>query len=158
MRKEFGLPSFSIHCQADKKTVEERYKKQNETEEIGEDAAAELEDSNKKSEKNRAEVEATFAESKGKVRLINISCDGSSETQVNNLKSHFSAKVIIVNHEKKLEVDTTLSNLAIKYNMLYLSVYQLIRSNISNNTAIGKSLVASKKPKSLAASSVVAND
>lgn len=158
MRSNFDLPSFSIHCQVDKKTVEDRFKKMNETEEINEDAAAELEESNKKAEKNKADVESTFAEFKGKVRIITLACDGSTETQVNNLKSHFSAKVIIVNHEKKLEVDTTLSNLAIKYNMVYLSVYQLIRAHIGNNTAIGKALVASRKKKNLTASSMVADD
>lgn len=61
----------------------------------------------------------------------------------------FSVKVILVNHEKRLEVDTPCSNLAIKYNMLYLSVYQLIKAHISQNTAIGKALVASKKIKPL---------
>lgn len=52
----FGLPSFAVHCTCDKKSVEERFKKANETEEIGEDAAAELEDSNKKAERNNNEV------------------------------------------------------------------------------------------------------
>lgn len=54
-----------------------------------------------------------------------------------------------MNHEKRLPVDTACSNLAIKYNMLYLSVYQLIRQHIKNQTAIGKLLAASKKPKTL---------
>jgi hypothetical protein len=39
----------------------------------------------------------------------------------------YSAKVVIVNHEKRLQVDTASSNIAIKYNMLYLSVHQLIK-------------------------------
>lgn len=50
----------------------------------------------------------------------------STETQEganNKLKSLFSAKVIIVNHDKRLDVDTQCSNLSIKYNMLYMSVY-----------------------------------
>lgn len=54
---EFGLPTFTIHCNADKKTIEERYKKANETEEISEDAQGELDDSNKRAEKQKAEVE-----------------------------------------------------------------------------------------------------
>jgi hypothetical protein len=64
-----------------------------------------------------------FIDANIKHKLINISTDGSLETTINGLKKHFSAKVIIVNHEKRLDVDTTCSNLAIKYNMLYLSVY-----------------------------------
>jgi hypothetical protein len=51
---------FNIHCICDKKCVEERYKKKNEVEELPEDAIAEIEDSNKKAEKLRVEVEQTF--------------------------------------------------------------------------------------------------
>jgi hypothetical protein len=123
INSQFGLPSFSIHCACEKKTAEERYKKKNETEEIPEDAGAELEESSKKAEKQRAEVEQTFASAKGKLGLITLNTDGSLETTLNNLRGLFSARVIIVNHEKQLDVDTTCSNLAIKYNMLYLSVY-----------------------------------
>jgi len=61
----------------------------------------------------------------------------------------FGYKVVIVNHEKRLPVDTACSNLAIKYNMLYLSVYQLIRMHVKKQTPIGKLLAASKKPKAL---------
>lgn len=80
---------------------------------------------------------------------MSISTDGSLETTLSNLRNNFSAKVIIVNHEKRLDVDTNCSNLAIKYNMLYLSVYQCIRMNICNNTPIGKELVASKKVRNI---------
>lgn len=40
--------------------------------------------------------------------------------QIGNI---FKARVILVNHEKRIDVDTACSNLAIKYNMLYVSVY-----------------------------------
>jgi len=152
MTREFGLPSFYIHAQCDKKTAEERWKKKNEAEEVSEDGAAELEDSAKKTEKQKAEVEAAFASSKSKMRYIApLSTDGSLETTLVNLRGYFAAKVIIVNHEKQLNVDTTASNLAIKYNMLYLSVYQLIKAHIKKCTEIGKALQASKKPKALSA-------
>jgi hypothetical protein len=82
-------------------------------------------------------------------KLMTLSTDGSLETTLTKLRNQFSAKVIIVNHEKRLDVDTTCSNLAIKFNMLYLSVYQSIRTNITNNTPIGKELLASKKTKSM---------
>jgi hypothetical protein len=48
--------------------------------------------------------------------------------------------VILVNHEKRIDVDTACSNLAIKYNMLYMSVYQLIRSEITAETELGRAL------------------
>lgn len=88
---------------------------------------------------------------KDKVRCISLTTEGSNETVLENLKGHFAAKIILVNHEKRLDVDTTCSNLAIKYNMLYLSVYQLIRMHIRNNSEMGKALLASRKPRNLTA-------
>lgn len=58
-------------------------------------------------------------------------------------------RVIIVNHEKRLGVDTTCANLAIKYSMVYISVYQLIKQHIEDNTAYGRKLLATKKPKDI---------
>lgn len=56
--KNFGLPTFAIHCSADKKVVEDRYKKANETEEIAEDVQADLDNAAKLAEKWKQEVEA----------------------------------------------------------------------------------------------------
>jgi len=44
-----------------------------------------------------------------------------------DLLSLFAAKIVLVNHEKRLNVDVTCSNLSVKFNMIYISVYQLIR-------------------------------
>lgn len=82
-------------------------------------------------------------------KLFPLSTDCSFETTLKSLKGLFSAKVILLNHEKRLTVDTTCSNIAIKYNMLYISVYQTIREHILGNTSMGKQLLASKKPKLL---------
>jgi len=46
---------------------------------------------------------------------------------IKEVNKEFSAKVMLVVHEKRIDVDTACSNLAIKYNLLYISVYQLIR-------------------------------
>jgi hypothetical protein len=54
-----------------------------------------------------------------------------------------------VNHEKRLSVDTTCANLGIKFNMLYISVYQVIKSHIETNTDFGRRLIATKKPKEI---------
>jgi hypothetical protein len=45
------------------------------------------------------------------------------------MRSYFCAKVILINHENRLQVDTACANLAIKYNMLYVSVFQLIKEH-----------------------------
>lgn len=55
----------------------------------------------------------------------------------------------MVNHDPKLAVDTPCSNLAIKYNMLYLSVHQLIRKHIHENTEFGERLLKARSQRSL---------
>jgi len=123
---EFGLPNFCIQTKCDKKTIEDRYKKANETEEIGEDAAAELEEQAKKDDANCADFVNIFKDCNISAKYHEVSTE-TVEGANNALRSAFSAKVILVNHEKRLDVDTVCSNLSIKYNMLYMSVYQLIR-------------------------------
>jgi hypothetical protein len=95
-------------------------------------------------------VEAVFENADIKSKFMVLNTDGSLETTLANLRNTFSAKVIIVNHESRLDVDTACSNLAIKYNMLYLSVHQSIKHNILSKSPIGKELLASMKPKSIA--------
>lgn len=146
---EFGAPSFSIHCQCDTKVINDRYKKKNEVDDISEDVAAELDDQSKKADGVKAEVVQLFERMNISHKLFPLSTDSSLETTLKNLRGLFMAKVILVNHEKRLTVDTTCSNIAIKYNMLYISVYQTIRQHILGNTPMGKQLLASKKPKLL---------
>ena len=52
-----------------------------------------------------------------------------------------------MNHERQYDVDTACSNLAIKFGMTYISIYQLIKHNIESNTPLGVQLAASCKPK-----------
>jgi hypothetical protein len=148
--EQLGQPDFFVTCQCEKKVIESRYKVKNEVEEIPQDAAEELDGKSKASEKEvNAFLSALEQSSNGTFQPTPIQTDLSLETTIQNLRNSFSARVIIVNHEKKLAVDTTLSNLAIKYNMLYLSVYQLIKNSIENNSAIGQQLTKSYKPKEL---------
>lgn len=80
-----------------------------------------------------------------------LNTDGTSDdTQVAALKKLLKPRVILVNHEKRLGVDTNCANLAIKFNMIYISVYQLIRQHIEGNTALGQQLAARRKPKQIA--------
>lgn len=59
----------------------------------------------------------------GRVLLITLNTKASLETTKKELESKFTPKVILINHEKRLGIDTTCANLAIKFNMLYISVY-----------------------------------
>jgi len=87
----------------------------------------------------------------GRVKVVNsLRTDAASEEyQVGILRSLLKPRVLLVNHEKRLSVDTTCANLGIKYNMLYISVYQVIKSHIETNTDFGRRLIATKKPKEI---------
>jgi Tfp pilus assembly PilM family ATPase len=78
-----------------------------------------------------------------------IYTDVSEESILKDLKNQFAPKVILVNHEKRLTVDTTCANLAIKYNLVYISVYQLIKQHIETNTEFGRKLLATKRPRDI---------
>jgi hypothetical protein len=65
------------------------------------------------------------------------------------INDELSPKVILVSHDKRLASDTTCANLAIKYNLIYISVYQLIRKHIEGNTEFGQQLLATKKPREI---------
>lgn len=54
-----------------------------------------------------------------------------------------------MNHEKRIDVDTACSNLAIKYNMLYVSVYQILKAEIEADTEMGQALMLSRREKQL---------
>lgn len=146
---EFGLPSFGIKCEVSyQKTVDDRWCQANETDAVPEETRAELDEQAKTAEENYDHMRSIFEEAMIADKLFIVGADSMAAT-TNRLKGIFSAKVILVNHEKRLEVDTACSNLSIKYNMLYLSVYQLIKQNIQQCTKIGKALAATKKPKNL---------
>lgn len=85
----------------------------------------------------------------GRVKLIELDTGCSKESLTEEIRSKFCAKVILVNHEKRIEVDTACSNLAIKFNMLYMSVYQLIKAEIQAETELGRSLALSRRQKVL---------
>ena len=74
------------------------------------------------------------------------------------LRSNFAPRVILVNHEKRLGVDTTCSNLAIKYNMLYISAYQIIKQHITGKTEWGAKLESCKMARDIVLSSSVRDE
>ena len=98
-------------------------------------------------ESQKGQLTAALEQFEGKCETLNFQTDQSLETLTAQVRATFCAKVILVNHESRLAVDTACANLAIKYNMLYMSVYQLIKKEIEANTAVGQALAASKKLK-----------
>lgn len=86
----------------------------------------------------------------GAFSLVNLDTGSSPMEAVGKALNHrFAAKVILVNHDSSLRgsVDTACSNLAIKYNCLYLSAYQVIKKHIDEGTEWGQRLVANKQEK-----------
>lgn len=74
----------------------------------------------------------------------------SSEEYVSNtLKDYLAPKVILLNHEKRVPVDVVAANISIKFNFMYISVYQCIKKHIEANSEWGKRLLLTKKAKPL---------
>jgi hypothetical protein len=58
---ELGPPDFVLSCNAEQKQIEDRYKKKNETEEIGEELAEELKKQDAEGKDIKAKLEAAYA-------------------------------------------------------------------------------------------------
>lgn len=142
-----GAPNAIIVANCDQKEIEARWKKENEVDELDEAAAETIKTQQEEFESQKGQLTAALEQFEGKCETLNFQTDQSLETLTAQVRATFCAKVILVNHESRLAVDTACANLAIKYNMLYMSVYQLIKKEIEANTAVGQALAASKKLK-----------
>ena len=123
-----GSPSSIILASCEQKEIEARYKKESEVEEIGEEAAEELKQQGEAFEKQKAEFTEALEGTSCQQHVFDTA--QSMESLSAAVRGAFCAKIILVNHESRLSVDTACANLAIKYSMLYLSVYQLIKKEI----------------------------
>lgn len=144
-------PSHMIFCQAETDVLVARHKKKNEIEELSEEQTEELlakMEKIKQAHFRMLDWSPNWTVS-GLTEVHRINTEVSEETLTGELLEIFKRKVILVNHEKRLTVDTTCANLAIKYNFLYISVYQTIKQHIESNTEMGKRLLATKKQKDI---------
>jgi len=120
---QFGNPSFIINLNSDEKTIKKRWMKKNETEEITEEQAPEFGNRSTADQKVRNELTILLKAMTTKVNFIELDTTKSLESTCSALNQHFAPRVVLVNHEKRLGIDNTCSNLAIKYNMIYISAY-----------------------------------
>ena len=96
---------------------------------------------------------------KQRINYLDINTDSFSQKKVKDaIANEFQPKVVLVNHEKRLGVDTTCANLAIKYNMIYISVYQLIKHHIETQTQWGAKLLAGQRSKAIQLASQVRDE
>jgi adenylate kinase family enzyme len=150
--KQFGTPNFIIHLKTKDATIKDRYCKDKEldavpeVEEGGENEFKTNEDAADKLKDGMTEAVSDVAD---RISTYNINTDDSLEKTNKELANNFLPKVLLVNHEKRLGIDTTCANLAIKYNMIYISAYQIIKQNIEGNTDWGKKLLAGKRTKEI---------
>ena len=127
------------------KFLKDRFCKKNEMEEFPEDQLETFKEQQDTDVKQKKAFDDTFGIFAGRCSMLELNTDNSLETTTKSLMGVFSPQVILVNHEKRLDVDTVCSNLSIKYNMIYVSAYQVIAEHIKNNTKWGKMLAASKR-------------
>jgi len=152
-QNQFGNCKMFVNCDCSNAAVTERYKKKNEIDgDLGEEQAAELADAAKAADAQLAEIKAACPDADCR----NVKTDVSLESLASNLAKCFKAKVLLVNHEKRLSVDAQCANLATKFNMLYISVYQLIKQHCEQSTEWGKKLEASRKDRELSSAVVMA--
>jgi adenylate kinase family enzyme len=146
---QFGVPEFVLDLTAPQAHIDKVFCASQE----GKDAVDEegdrpvLDELKAQDEAMRPVVIQRLAEEYGpaRCRIVALSTDASEATTFGALKAAFQPKVILLNHEKRLGTDTACANLAIKYNLVYLSVYQVIRGHIDGQTAWGKKLAATKR-------------
>ena len=110
---------------AEGSTINERWCKKNESEEVGEEGAEAIKADSATNSARRQKFIAKYESYGGRVNIMhmNTSTVSSIESTTKDLNNRFAPKVILVNHEKALGVDNACSNLAIKYNMIYISAY-----------------------------------
>jgi len=129
-------------------TVVGRFKEKNEiAEDLGEEDASNLREKTATAEADCEALQVCWTAIWSRIQQIEFDTACSKENLLTKIRAQFSAKVILVNHEKRIDVDTSCANLAIKYNMLYMSVYQLIRSEVKAGTELGRALEQSKRHK-----------
>lgn len=120
---ELGPPDFIIDCWAEQAAIEKRYKTKNEVDEINEDLQEEFKKQEADAKDLKTQLEGAYQDMGARVNIVQLNCSGSLELTVKELSNHFMPKIVLINHEKDLKVDTPCANLSIKYNMLYISVY-----------------------------------
>ena len=155
---EFGVPEFVLYLTTEEKYIKERFCKKNEVDDIPEEQAEEFKAMKEADDVAALEIKEKFKLFQGRLENIDLDTSKSQETTMEKIKKKFQPQVIVVNHEKRLGIDTTCANLAIKYNMIYISSYQIIKGHIEGKTEWGKKLLATRREKPIILSSQVKDE
>lgn len=150
-----------MNLTASEAVIKRRYNVSIEAEEeaeIGEEPLEALRQKQEAGSKDTEDLMNLYAPNARTMKFVHLDTNGSLENTQNELKANFLPRVIIVNHEKRLGIDTTCSNLAVKYQMIYISAYQLIRQHIQGNTPWGIKLNACRRMKPINLTSQVRDE
>ena len=147
--EQFGVPSFVACLTASDQYLKERHCKKAEIEEFPEDALEGFKEAGEAAAAAKEALTGAYAQFRDRCNVFEVDTGASLETTTTRILSSFAPQVILVNHEKRLAIDTPCANLAIKYNMIYISAYQVIAEHVKNNTAWGKQLTTTKRAKAL---------
>lgn len=121
--ESLGPPSFWLPVSCDSNTAGERLKVKNEQDDLNEENVAELKEMDDAAKAQCAELAKIFENFGNMQTFETLKTDKSEESTRADLIGLFRAKIVIVNHSPSLQVDVPCANLAIRYNMLYLSVH-----------------------------------
>jgi len=147
-----GTPDYVFIIDANEELRKKRYLVKAEAEEWGDEHQEEVNNlTNNTSQLHEHLKQKYDGVSQDRFRIIEFNL--SDDSMKREINAELSPKVILVSHDKRLASDTTCSNLAIKYNLIYISVYQLIRKHIEENTEFGQQLLNTKKPREIKISS-----
>lgn len=155
---QFGVPRFLINLVASEATIKARYCQAKELDDVPEEALEELKAAEEADVALRENLAAAVSHHDTRVTCLTLNTDSSLESTIGELVNSFAPRVLLVNHEKRLGIDTTCANLAIKYNMIYISAYQIIKQHIEGKTEWGKRLLASKRTKEISLTTQVRDE
>lgn len=130
---KFGQPDYLLFLTSEKDTIKQRYMKKEGKEEFGDEDLELLKTNQSDVKAKKQKLQTKFEET---ALHIQENDKGVAEL-LHSISTKFAVKLILVNHEKKIPVDTVCANLALKYNMLYISVYQLIKEHVTKDTEWG---------------------
>jgi len=137
-----GVPTNYIVLETDIKEIKKRYQKKAELPELNEEETQKIDkriDLLKKSKIIIYKICEHPASAK-----YTINTDQNEEFLTSKLKSIYQPNIILLKHEKSLEIDSIFTNLSIKYNFLYISLDEIIKNEIIRKTALGKELNRTK--------------
>lgn len=98
--EQFGVPEFLMCMTAEQATINERWCKKNEAEEVGEEGTEAIKTDSSTNSARRQKFIAKFETFGGRVNILHLNTSqcSSIESTTKDLNNKFAPKVILVNH------------------------------------------------------------